>query len=472
MVLYKNLNSALYLTPKLLYIVVNMEYFAFYSFRHPFLMSKKVSSTMIVVTFALMQFITFFSNIGMALLADNIQRPKAVLVACLILAACSFQLMFLPGPAILCCAYFILYSTFIYSTVPLLDRIILDYLQRKNAPSSLYGKQRMFGTFTYFVTNYITEALVYSSAATDEENFGRLQPLYVFYAILAAGLVFLLAPVDRVRATTAQERDPPQIGRVLKNKAYLFFLFIILLNGVTRGMMTVFLTSYYKKILNFNDLSVPSSVPKYVQPLVSVFYKNPVSTCNTFGVILEIAIFFMSQPLLRTFGLYWAFLISQVAQCARFLFYSKLSPSYAYRFEAACGIELLKGVNFGFTHLSAVQLAVLLVPSNLKTTSQMIYAGTFVCLGGMFGSLIGFLYKIDTADGSYSMFISGAALSLIAVLLIVVKYGVVDRRLWGADTRIPEAPKSEPSSKQASSSDLSAQPPNNGFSQKEKKIEV
>ncbi|KAI5187010.1 hypothetical protein NEHOM01_1862 [Nematocida homosporus] len=443
---YKRINSVLYLTPKLMYIVVNLEYFLFYSFRHLFLESRKIGSTMITFTFMAMQFVTFFSNMGVAYFADSIQKPKLVLIGCLLLSALTFQLLFLPLSNLFCCFFFILYSTFILCTVPLLDRIVLEYLQKvMNAPSSIYGRQRVFGTFTYLITNYITEMLVFEG---NEKRFNRLQIPYLLYAALAAGTVFVLAPRDRVVSRESQRRDRPQLSKVLKNKAYLFFLLIILMNGITRGVLTVYLSSYYKTILNFNELTPPKSVPGPLRWIAqTLVYKNPVSTCNTFGVILEIGIFFASKTLLQWFGLYWAFLISQVAQGLRFFCYTKIAPTDPYRFEKACAIEMLKGVNFGLTHLSGVQLAVLLVPSNLKSTSQMIYAGTFVCFGGMLGAFLGFFYKIESIDGAVSMFWAGTVLSMLAVALIIIKYGCIDKKLWGSAAReIPEQmPSSEPS---------------------------
>lgn len=446
---YKKLNSALYLTPKLMYIAVNLEYFIFYGFRHPFFVEKKIDENTISLTFAIMQFVTFFSNMGVAYYTDKIQRPKGVLIGCLLAAAATFQLLFLPMPTYLCCMSFILYSTFILSTVPLLDRIVLEYLQRRNAPASLYGRQRMFGTFTYLVTNYISETLVYQSGekkpdGKNKENFGNLQMFYLVAAAITSGTVLFLAPKDGSAAERAQAREPPQISKVLKNKAYLFFLLIILLNGITRGVLTVYLSSYYLKILKLESLEVPSSVPGSLTWLAKMFYDHPVSTCSAFGVILEITIFFCANRLVKIFGLYWTFLISQVAQCIRFLSYAMLPVDYPYRFEVACMLELLKGVNFGLTHLSGVQLAVLLVPSNLKSTSQMIYAGTFVCLGGMVGSLMGMYCKITSESGALNMFLGGAALSALAVLLIIGKYGFIDHKLWGAHRAANEEPASRP----------------------------
>ncbi|KAI5181766.1 hypothetical protein NEOKW01_1930 [Nematocida sp. AWRm80] len=448
--MYKRLNSAFYLTPKLLYIAVNLEYFLFYNFRHPFLESHKVPKGLITLTFSMMYLCTFFGNMGFAYFADKTHRPKAVLIGCLLISSILFQLLFISSIPYVICTSFVIYSMFILATIPLLDRLVLEYLQKvMEAPASMYGRQRMFGTFTYLVSNYIMESIVFDKKHSKEGKYSRLQPLYVVFALVAASLVFILAPGDRVRNSSSSSRSSPQITKVLKNPPYLFFLFIILLNGITRGIVSVYLSTYYKSILDFNDLSPPSILPNQLKWIVKVFYDNPVSTCSGFGVALEILIFFCSKSIVQRLGLYWAFLISQIAQGIRFFAYRMISPSDPYRFEKSCMLELMKGVNFGLTHLSGVQLAVLLVPSNLKTTSQMIYAGTFLCLGGIGGVLVGHFWSIETYAQAIQMFTIGGILSAIAVALAFIKYGFIDGKLWGRRSR--ELPVQIPSAQSTKS---------------------
>lgn len=448
---YKQLNSALYLTPKLLYVAVNAEYFLFYNLRQTFLTSKEITEGLQSFTLIAMLLSTFVSNMGIAYLADKLQRPKGVLIFCLSISYFLFQILLMPLPRVLTSLVFIVYSMFILSTLPLLDRLVLDYLQKVlDAPASIYGRQRMFGTVTYAIINYFVESLVFPRGTKDskEGNYSRLSIPYILCTSIAVGLVYLLAPSDRIRnRSSSGSRNPPQISKVLLNPAYMFFLLIILMNGVTRGVMSMYLSSYYKNILNFNDFKPPSSLPKYAQWALDIFYANPMSTCNTFGILLEIVLFFSSKQLLGLFGLYWSFLFSQMAQGLRFYLYTFIKENDPYRFEKCCVIEFLKGVNFGLTHLSGVQLAVLLVPSNLKSTSQMIYTGTFVCLGTVAGVTAGYFLKVDTYEGVQRIFNACALLSLVSIGLIILKYGFIDGKLWGRNAReIPAAPLSKETS--------------------------
>ncbi|EIJ89763.1 hypothetical protein NEPAR06_1150 [Nematocida parisii] len=457
---YKKLNSAIFLTPKLLYIAVNIEYFLFYNLRQTFLTTRGVTGTQQTLTLIVMLLSTFFSNMGIAYLADKFQRPKGILIFCLLFSSLLFQILLLPIPSILISAVFVLYSMFILSTLPLLDRLVLDYLQKVlQAPASLYGRQRMFGTLTYALINYFTESIVFGSGgkSSKEGNYSRLCIPYILCASVASGLVLLLAPADRVRnaqSSSSSSRNPPQFSKVLKNPAYMFFLLIILMNGITRGVMSMYLSNYYKNILNFVDFKPPKYLPTYVQWCLQELYANPMSTCSTFGILLEIGLFFCSKPLLNMFGLYWSFLLSQTAQGLRFFLYTFIKVDDPYRFEKCCMIELLKGVNFGLTHLSGVQLATLLVPSNLKSTSQMIYTGTFVCLGTVAGVIAGHFLKIDTYEGVQMVFNGCAYLSLIAIGLIVLKYGFIDGKLWGENRNEVPAP---PLSAQTTHSTLASQ---------------
>ncbi|KAI5159884.1 hypothetical protein NEAUS03_0674 [Nematocida ausubeli] len=441
---YKKLNSALFLTPKLLYIAVNIEYFLFYNLRQTFLTTRGVTGTQQTITLIVMLLSTFFSNMGIAYIADKFQRPKGILVFSLLFSAVLFQVLMMPIPSILISVVFVFYCMFILSTLPLLDRIVLDYLQKVlQAPASLYGRQRMFGTLTYCAVNYLTESLVFGSGgkSSKEGNYSRLCIPYILFSGLAGGLIFLLAPADRIRntSTSSSSRNPPQFSKVLKNPAYMFFLLIILMNGITRGVMSMYLSNYYKNILNFADFKPSKSLPIYAQWALQGFYANPMSTCSTFGIVLEIVLFFCSKSLLGFFGLYWSFLLSQMAQGLRFFLYTFITPEDPLRFEKCCFIEVLKGVNFGLTHLSGVQMATLLVPSNLKSTSQMIYTGTFVCLGTVAGVIAGHFLKIDTFEGVQMVFNGCTYLSLLAIGLIILKYGFLDGKLWGRNAeRMPD----------------------------------
>jgi len=157
--------------------------------------------------------------------------------------------------------------------------------------------------------------------------------------------------------------------------------------------------------------------------------------------MFEIVIFFFSESLISSFGLYWPLFFSQVAALVRFFAYYSLSPGNNHVFGLSFLFELLKGVNFGFTHMVGVQLASILCSSEVKATSQMVYNGTFVGLSSMVsGFLFGRVFRNITMDGKgvddsvkdgiyHRFYIINIALTIAAIIAFVIKYGVVDKVL-------------------------------------------
>ncbi|MEN9439616.1 MAG: hypothetical protein RL613_1115 [Fusobacteriota bacterium] len=117
------------------------------------------------------------------------------------------------------------------------------------------------------------------------------------------------------------------------------------------------------------------------------FNNNPLATTAIFGVSLEIFILYNSKWITKRFGLYWPLLFAQIFQLLRFCCCFVLNHDSTYTFAFVCIFELIKGLDFGLTQASAVQIATLLSLPHIKTTSQMIYSGTFTGLASVFAEL-------------------------------------------------------------------------------------
>ncbi|TBT98734.1 MFS_1-like transporter [Hamiltosporidium magnivora] len=335
---------------------------------------------------------------------------------------------------------------------PLLDRITLQYLHHMNVGSKTYGRQRMWGTVGYVISNIITEKITKPTSTTDDitsegkdsskdRNFDTLRPYHIITTILSSlGTFFLFKSIN-----TEGQRSTRDIESgwkdLLRNKAYMFFILIILLNGITRSAMTTYLTIYQSEILELKGYSIPEHWPGFIRTIINIFNENPLATSSFFGVILEITILYNSNYITTRFGLYWPLLFAQVSQFIRFFAYFCMSYKNPHAFAFSCSFELMKGLNFGFTHTSGVQLATIMCPPHLKSTSQMIYSGTFTGLSSIFAGLIfgqifakkklqdkdvSMDYKVSTYQRFYLVNLIVSALS---ILLFVVKYGLRDRVL-------------------------------------------
>lgn len=307
----------------------------------------------------------------------------------------------------------------------------------------------MFGTLGYLVANLIIEKTITDRSAKQVKgksgkvkkkyNFENLKYYQAITTFIAIGLsFFLISP-----GTAPQRRGELMRSwkELLSNKAYMFFILIILANGVTRAAMTLYLTLYLTDIIKLQGYNIPSSWPWFLTFPIQIFNDNPLATTAFFGVILEIVILYNSQKITNRFGLYWPLFFAQVFQLLRFFCYYTLNVDAFHAFLMVCLFELMKGLNFGLTHISAVQIATMLCPVHLKTTSQMIYSGTFTGLASVVaGVVFGRVFKEEEMGATETdvgekirtfklFYLNNLIINTLSVLFFACKYGMIDETL-------------------------------------------
>lgn len=438
-----NLNRKFLLSPKVLYFFINLQFYTLHQFRGNFATDHfQISKQLYGRLLGIILFVTFFTNIFIATMNDKFNKQRFMLILLLSISCVFFQLFFVPSYITLYAHMFwvnlLFYLMFNTSIPPLLDKITLEYLSRMpNIGSKTYGKQRMWGTVGYLVANWVIEKSIAKQGnqkTKKEYNFFMLKYYQAFTTALAVFFSFMLISPGN---TTHRRNDIMHSWKeLIKNKAYMFFILIILLNGVTRAAMTMYLTIYLTDIVKLEGYELPSSWPGFVKSTVNIFNNKPLATSSFFGVILEIVILYNSEFITTKFGLYYPLLFAQVFQLLRFLAYFLLNQDSTHAFAYICIFELMKGINFGLTHTSAVQIATKLCPSHLKTTSQMIYSGTFTGLASVIaGFLFGAVFSKDKMEnkemgariGAFQMFfLINVLVNLFCIALFVWKYGFVD----------------------------------------------
>ncbi|KCZ76518.1 hypothetical protein H311_02480, partial [Anncaliia algerae PRA109] len=431
------------LSIKILYLVLSIQFFTLHQFRSIFATEKfNIDKSQLGFWMGLLLFLTFFTNVGIAALNDKFNRPKSLLVVLLVTSCGFFQLFYIDGYTknqsyifwIVMFFYLMLNS----SIIPIFDKITLENLSKiPGIGAKTYGRQRMWGTIGYLIANFSVEKLAKKKEGEKTVyEFGKLQFFQIFSTIFATFCTLTLIRSPNTRATTSNVSRG--FMRLLSNMNYLFFILVIFLNGICRASMTTYLSIYQTKILELKAYDV--KIPLYLYP-IKVFNDLPIFTCSFFGVLVEIILFFCSSAVTTIFGLYWPLLIAQFAALLRFFCYYLLPFDHNHVFLYSCVFELLKGVNFGFTHISGVQLATLLCPAEVKATSQMIYYGVFVGVASMFSGIIfGPLFSTGKMEDKNlpvsqkvpifrNFFIFNIVLTLLAIGLFILKYGVSDKVL-------------------------------------------
>lgn len=440
---WRRLNRQLLITPKLLYFFLNLEFYAFYTFRGSFIKDylglDKFQYGLLMSVMALVSFpcMSLWGRV-----ADWLGRPRLVLAVLAVATAGAFALLSVPWNGLSQMAEFawvtfslVTYSFFSSGLMPLMDTITLRLLAKENIPNSkdLYGRQRLWGSVGYVVSCFL--AAFAMDALGNETLFG----LIPVCALVFTAVLFLAGPADtpkpifrrgrerdiedakNIDAKVEEELEESHGSRVARIKrwfqtsptmkllldpGYLFFLGAVFMTGSARSIMTNFLALYWEK-----------------EMLVT---KKLVAVLSAFGVAVEIAIFFFAPYLCRIMGNYWMLLLAQLAMLLRGWLYVILPPR-DYLFPAACAIELLKGTAFGFTQVAGVKVASESAPPELQATSQAIYTSIYSQLPAVIAALLGgHLYNVY---GAKLLFTVTAAISTASFVLFFVK--------WSWDGSIP-----------------------------------
>ncbi|KAF5141727.1 nucleoside transporter [Vairimorpha ceranae] len=446
----RSLNKKYLLIPKVLFFSIAMLFYTLHTFKSVFAKDKfGVSESAVGTGFGVLMFITFFTNIYIGSLNDKWGASKWFLIVFLCLSAFFFQLFFfteyveniIPG---VFWFNMLFYLGANLCTTPLMDKVILEYLSKiPNIGAKTYGTQRLWGTVGYAVCNYVVEFIV-TDSKNEATQWTNLRIYNLLVALATVGMCFYFINWDTSRRETGRQDMWKSFKELITNWDYMFFIFIILLNGLTRASMTIFLTIYWKDVIKMKPFDL-SGFPGVISGPLSIFNNNTTSTANLFGILFEIVTFFTAQTIIEHLGYFWPLFLAQGAQMLRFVFYWMLPYDSDYSYAAVCGIELFKGLNFGLTHCSAVQLAQRLCPPHLKSTSQMVYQGTFTGLGSVLAGLIcSVVFSGDTmknknlprskrASVFNVFFIVNMLFTALTLGLFFYMYGIVENVLFNRE---------------------------------------
>ncbi|AFM99450.1 putative major facilitator superfamily permease [Encephalitozoon hellem ATCC 50504] len=441
------LNRKFLLVPKILYIAISMQYYTLHKFRPLFAKEMFGIGESELSAVGLLLFVTFFTNILIATLNDRFGRPRLFMVCLLSLSCIFFQLFYIEKYVRnIRFMFWVNMLAYLGTNTPimaLLDKIILDYLAKfPDVGSRAYGKQRIWGTVGYLLSIFSLEGIMKTGRGTDAIDFTNLKYYSLATTIACVCLVMIFLKDEGDGCKTADHNITSEWKELVGNREYLFFIFIIFLNGFTRAAMTIYLPVYTKYVLGVKPYVLPTSWPMWLRNGLWIFNSFPFATITVFEISLEMGILFYFDVVSRKIGLLWPLLLAQVSQAIRFALYLILPCTNPHVFVFCCIFEVLKGINFGLSHGSGVQLAEKMCPPHLKATSQMIYNGTFTAIGSVAASLY-FRYVFKSNETSVPeeimnrrvesfrmFFISNIVVTSVSIFLFLIKYGLWSRKLF------------------------------------------
>lgn len=435
------INQKLLLIPKILYLTLSAAFYSFHQFRGQFIIDRfGVEKSTLGFYLSIPQSISFISNIWIGSVNDSSGKQKTLIVTLLLASAVFFQSFFMTDSLLNFWIGYTCYFSLLSATLPLLDKVMLDYVSEiPGMGPKTFGSQRVWSTFGYLITNFIVEHMI-TVEGSDKFNYDSMQYFNGFAVTIAAVLLYLFVSNIPRREAVVTHNYFGAMKPLLRNAEYMYFIFIILLSGISRAFMTNYLGIYHSKVLNITTQEKNFSVFWPLDYFVEKAYEHKQATSTFFGVALEIIVFFNSSYVFNKLGYFWPILLAQIFQLLRFAAYYNLSYENENSFILCCLIEMLKGANYSLIHLSALQLANSFCPPHLRTTSQLVYNGTFVALGTILSGIVfkGFFSEKTTeVSETYGEFNNAfkwnIILSVVGMVFFVVKYGIVENLLFNSE---------------------------------------
>lgn len=438
----RKLNKKFLITPKVLYFLVNLQYYSLHQFRGVFVKKKFGATDGDLANYmGPMLGAIFFTNIFIGTMNDKFGKSHLFIVGALLLTCALLQMFYVDSCMGLFPGMFwinlLLYLTFNNGIPPLLDKAVLDYLSGiPEAGARAYGRQKLWGTAGYGLSCKVIEKCIKFG---DDFKFENLRYYSLVTTALSASMVFLLLKSPAAEGRGSRQDIASNCMELMKNGSYLFFIFMILLNGITRQALSLYHTVYLTDILQLKPYDLPDSWPMWLQHVVNFFNESPVATTTMCGMVFEVIMLYHFPKISKKIGIVWPFFIAQLFQIFRVACYFLLDYSDPNVFMYCCLIELTRGVYFGLLQPSAVQLAMNLCPPHLKATSQMVYHGTFTALGSLATTAVfGRMFSEDKMKGKdipiedraadYRLFFFvNICFASITTGLFVYKYFILDK---------------------------------------------
>ncbi|SDC22065.1 MFS transporter, PPP family, 3-phenylpropionic acid transporter [Paenibacillus sp. UNCCL117] len=363
---------------------LNLTYYATTGVLNPFLPlylgERGYSSSQIGLLMMIGPFVTIFAQPLWGYISDRYQALKLILLSLWAMTVMSSFGVFGLSGYVSAFIFMLLLYFFMLSSSPLLDSLSLRVADRAGAS---YGSVRMWGSAGYMLmaisSGFVLQAL------------GGLKSLpYLYWLIWLFPLAVLFMVRDE-RSESGNVVSMADFARLLKNRQFVWFLFLVFLLMLPHRMNDSLLALHLKD-LGGSDmlvgwawaLAAGSEIPTFA------LFGRYLSRFHELALLGVVAILYTVRWLL--FGLIDDPLLLTVLQASH------------------C-------VTFALFWITSVQYVVRLVPGHLQSTGQSLLSMVFLGLAGIGGGYGGGFVK-DWLGGS-SMYLIGAGLAAVAAALLL-----------------------------------------------------
>ncbi|KAF8766470.1 Major facilitator superfamily like protein [Argiope bruennichi] len=280
---------------------------------------------------------------------------------------------------------FITLDTCINVIFTLSDTACCENMGKKGAD---YGKQRLWGSFAWGLLAPVGGAIT--------DFTGDYIVTGILFAVLSTIMIWNILKMD-LRKPQFSKDILKKVGTVMKEKEFLCFELGVFVNGIGLGFIWFYLMWF---IISIGGNRLICGLTQTVQSFLG-----------------EIPFMFFSGWMLKRLGYWNVMMLSLLAYCVRFLWYSQLHSPWM-----ALPIDWTHGVTYGVFYASLATYAKVKSKRGTETTMQAVIAATHDGLGAGIGNIIagvGFDYIGAQKTFLYTGICFGccAIISLCAALL-------------------------------------------------------
>jgi len=267
------------------------------------------------------------------------------------------------------------FSFFWNASLPLVEVSVMNQVGRE---PGAYGRVRLWGSLGFIVTVVVVGALVQAHGAAS------IPPTLL---VLMIGIWLFSLALPDVAAPTAAA--PGRLRDAFWRPDVAVFLLACLLMQVSHGPYYTFYSIYLES---------------------HGYAKTVIGALWAFGVVCEIGVFLMSQPLMRGVALRRLLLVSFALASARWL----LIGFFPDRLGVLICAQALHGATFGAFHAVGVQMVHRFFTGHHQHRGQAIYGSASFGVGGAIGSVCsGYSWSAWGATATFGLAALAAAAAFI-----------------------------------------------------------
>jgi hypothetical protein len=268
------------------------------------------------------------------------------------------------------------YTLFQNPIIPLSDSLLLDYLGDK---SNHYGKFRLWGSAGYMLS---VSVMGYFLEATSSAN------LFYVYAVILILSMFLLKFLPKSEREI-EVLNPGDFKKIFKKRRLLYFLFFVFILQTAMNANYSYFPLYIVAHGGGEFLIGVALTVSSASEILAFFFSDRIIKGNKFSsIIVIISIGFIIRWLLLSFFPFTPIIL-----------FSQLLHSITFGLFFAVGVDYVDKIS----------------GEKFRATGQNLYAGVFMGLSAISGSLIG--GKIYQLSGGESMYFFWALVSAAAGII-------------------------------------------------------